>query len=217
MFNIKDPNDVPGYIFQSQIDQIQELAKTLPPNANVLEIGCAWGRSTWCWLNALPEGSTLTTVDIFMFDNRPGKHTKRMASWWKNPVVDQIMEYYCTNGQEACVKKVLEEHPRKHLIKEIYKGSSRSFYERHPQQQWDCVYLDGDHAYDAIKEDIKNFEPNTKIICGDDYEPITQPGVVQAVTEMTTETGRTLWVDPGMKNGVKKDKIYYNAFWVARK
>ena len=217
MFGIKDPNDVPGYIFQSQINEIQYLAQTLPKNANVLEIGCAWGRSTWCWLNALPEGSSLTVVDMFVFDNRPGKHTKRMASWWRNPIVNDVMNYYCVNGQEKTVKKVIEEHPRKHLVKEVFSGTSQEFFEQNKDQKWDCVYLDGDHRYDGVKNDILNFEPKTEIICGDDYEPITQPGVVQAVNEMIKNTNRNLWVDPGMKDGVVKDKTYYNAFWIARK
>jgi len=218
MFGIKDPNDVPGYIFQSQIEQIQELARTLPPNSNVLEIGCAWGRSTWCWLNALPEGSSLTVVDIFMFDNRKGKHTKRMHRWWKNKTVNDIMRYYCAYGQENCVRKVLDQHPRKHLLKEIYKGTSDSFYQKNLEQQWDCVYLDGDHSYNAVQNDLRNFEPNTNILCGDDYEVNRQPGVVKAVTEMINDTGRKLWVDPGMENGVEiNNQLYFNAFWIARK
>ena len=103
MFCIKDENDIPGHIFPSQMENIKQIAASLPEGANVLEIGCAWGRSTWCWLSGLKEGSTLTVVDPFLFGSdglRIGKHTKRQHRVWQNSVVDSIMYYWQEYGPE---------------------------------------------------------------------------------------------------------------------
>jgi hypothetical protein len=207
MFNIKSENDIPGHIFPSQMEHIKQIAASLPEGANVLEIGCAWGRSTWCWLSGLKEGSTLTVVDPFLFGSdglRIGKHTKRQHRVWQNGVVDSIMRYWQEHGPEKTWKAVVEEHPKKHLIKNLYVGLSQDFALKN-NETWDCVYLDGDHKYKSIKADLRNFEPRTNIICGDDYEPETQQGVVRAVTEMIEETGRKFWLDPN------------SVFWTATK
>ena len=198
MFNIKTADDVPGHIFPSQMNHIRRIAASLPKGSNVLEIGCAWGRSTWCWLDGLPEGSTLTVVDPFLFGYdglRIGKHKKRQAGVWNNPVVNDVMNYWEVNGPQKAWEAVIAEHPKKDMIKQLYVGFSRTFAAEN-NESWNVVYLDGDHRYKHINRDLLDFEPRTEMICGDDYEPETQQGVIQAVDEMIARTGRTFWLDP---------------------
>jgi len=48
----------------------------------------------------------------------------------------------------------------------------------------DMVFIDADHSYESVKNDIEAWLPKTKkIICGHDYGDPLSPGVKQAVDE----------------------------------
>lgn len=54
---------------------------------------------------------------------------------------------------------------------------------------FDMVFIDADHAYDAVRDDILNYRPLLKpggLLCGHDYIPACS-GVVQAVTELVPD------------------------------
>lgn len=63
--------------------------------------------------------------------------------------------------------------------------------------QWsaDMVYLDGDHSYEAVRDDIRAWWPVVReqggILAGHDYEN-SYPGVMRAVNEFAEETGLTV-------------------------
>lgn len=70
---------------------------------------------------------------------------------------------------------------------------------RYPQ--YDLVYLDGDHTYKGVKQDIEMYGPLAgKVLCGDDYD-VDLPdvaGVIRAVDELLPERqtfGRFWWVE----------------------
>lgn len=51
--------------------------------------------------------------------------------------------------------------------------------------QYDIIYIDGEHTYEACKRDIKNFLPKARLyITGHDYDNKKFPGVVKAVDEL---------------------------------
>lgn len=202
MFGIKNYNDVPGMIMPAQCEDIIKIAKSLPANSTVIEIGCAWGKSTWCWFEGLPENTKLITIDIFSLDTRKTKHIKRQQKSG-NPVINSIMKYWHKNSGQDTLKKVLEEHPRRSLIRhEIYNGESNNF-DLDNINELACVYIDGNHKYQYVKQDLAKYGNISKVVCGDDYKPLgksgpykPQLGVVQAVDEFCAETGRTFWTDP---------------------
>lgn len=62
----------------------------------------------------------------------------------------------------------------------------------------DLVYIDGQHDYKSVKEDIKLFAPFAKkFICGDDYDE-NWPGVIRAVDEIYPQrlVYGNLWIAP---------------------
>lgn len=55
----------------------------------------------------------------------------------------------------------------------------------------DMVFLDGDHAYDAVMADIEAWLPKTrKLLCGHDYHSDGYPGVTEAVHEVFGDRAR---------------------------
>lgn len=202
MFGIATYDDVPGMIMPSQCEDIIKIAKNLPPKSTVVEIGCAWGKSTWCWIEGLPAGSTLISIDIFMLDSKKGKHRKRQQEVGNN-ISKSIIEYWMSHSGHDTVVKVIEEHPRKNLIEHvIYQGTSDSF-DLSAIEKLDCVYIDGNHKYPYVRSDLEKFGNISDIICGDDYKPLgksgpykPQMGVVEAVDEYCEKNNRQFWTDP---------------------
>ena len=74
---------------------------------------------------------------------------------------------------------------------------SRTFYATYAGPPPALVFIDGDHAYPAVQEDIgRARETGAALIGGHDYAPGT-PGVIQAVEEhfprATVQVG-TVWM-----------------------
>tara|TARA_B100000700_G_scaffold74318_1_gene82986 strand:- start:682 stop:1386 length:705 start_codon:yes stop_codon:yes gene_type:complete len=57
---------------------------------------------------------------------------------------------------------------------------------------FDFVYIDGDHSYEAVSNDLNAYYPKLKqfgVLCGDDYGHPSGLGVIQAVQEFAREKG----------------------------
>ena len=64
---------------------------------------------------------------------------------------------------------------------------------------FDLVYIDADHSYAGVKEDIANWRRKVRgngILAGHDYD-WESPGVFQAVQELALETGWLLYTSGG--------------------
>ena len=52
------------------------------------------------------------------------------------------------------------------------------------------IYLDGDHSYESVLDDLNNWYPKLKkfgVMCGDDYGHPSGVGVIKAVTEFSRD------------------------------
>ena len=66
----------------------------------------------------------------------------------------------------------------------------------YPDKFFDMVFIDADHEYLSVKEDIKAWISKAKrLFCGHDYNVIDWPGVVLAVDELVgdVEVNETIW------------------------
>ena len=69
-----------------------------------------------------------------------------------------------------------------------FKGTLQEFVARHPEVRPDIVYVDADHRYESVKQDLltaKNMYP--VFISGHDFNNGWAPGVVKAVKEILGE------------------------------
>lgn len=194
MFDIKTADDIPGWTWKSQLEHIATLAKSYDSKIKVLEIGCAWGRSTWQWLDNLPIDSELWVIDAFVLKT-PHKHAKAFRHLLPgNETVQKIIARYGEVGHYQTFLDVINLHPKKRMLKKILSGRSKTYYDQ-TNFQWDIVYIDGAHDYETVKSDIFNYGPITKILCGDDYGE-GSPGVIQAVDEYVKSTNKQFYQDP---------------------
>lgn len=79
----------------------------------------------------------------------------------------------------------------------------------------DFVYIDGNHGYPYVKEDLAAWSDRVRsggIVSGDDYDA---PGVRRALEEFVTQAGITAWWitdDPGRQN--RRGDRFTSWFWV---
>lgn len=74
-------------------------------------------------------------------------------------------------------RKTLLKRARKFKNITIITGDSRVVHERFEDGSVDGVYIDGDHSYPAVKDDIINFAPKaTKFVAGHDLSTIGEIG-----------------------------------------
>ena len=93
--------------------------------------------------------------------------------------VDNFSEGQNENTFGQFEKNVLEEFPDVHLLKMDSVDAAKKFKEK----SVDMVFIDGNHQYGSIKQDIEIWLPiSRKLICGHDYNK-SYKDVVRAVDE----------------------------------
>ena len=168
------PEQIPGWTFHWQHNYYPKLTEKLSSNSNVLEVGCGFGRSTWAWLNCLPEDCNFFILDNFSLDE------KEMRKVFK--VYKPQKEYF---------EMIISRHPKKSIIKEVY---NQDYYDwiKTNNLKFDLVYLDSGHHYEIMKNQLNYFKEVTTLT-GDDYLS-DHPGVVKAVDEFVSKYNRKLTI-----------------------
>jgi hypothetical protein len=163
---------------KNNIEGLLELISLLPSNILMAEIGCYSGESTELFLRS---GKIQTLYAIDIWEDSLGLFEKK----WPNhnfTEVEKTFDERLKNYENVVKLKMTMEEAKTNL------------------PLLDFVYIDGNHHYEFVKEDIKNslskLKPNG-IISGHDYHP-SCPGSIKAVNEMLG----------------KPDKIFSDGSWV---
>ncbi len=140
----------------------------------VLEIGSCYGASA-CWFARQPGIERVTCIDL----------------WYAIPqhgIPANIFDIFLANIEAAGVRGKIRP-----VVGDSHSPILRRF---HPA---DLIYLDGDHTYEGVRQDIEMYGPIArKVLCGDDYD-VNLPsvaGVIRAVDELIPQRktwGRFWW------------------------
>jgi len=187
-------DDIPGWINKTQSDQITNLVKLLPDNTRILEVGAAFGKSTLSILSGMKSSHTLDVCDKwdaqFFWDvmNNP-EQVDSLYGQRENilNVRDKILT------RELTIRQIWELHVSKsanfNLIKNIFQQESLTLN----SDNYDIVFLDGDHTYENVSKELIKFN-GVPVICGDDFG-YHCPEVIRAVIEYGNRNNRVLTVD----------------------
>lgn len=163
----------------------EDLLKSLDSNLIICEIGVFKGEFSKFILDNLSP-KELHLIDIF--EGTVGSGDKD-----GNNVV-------FVNLNEELVRITTEFKPFENV--KIHKGFSGQILNQFDDEYFDLIYIDGDHSYFGVKNDINLSYQKTKpngFICGHDYVSPRFDGVVRAVNEFCTE--KNLKIDYLSKDG----------------
>ena len=154
------------------------IAQRFPPDAKLrgAEVGVWKGQCSAALL------SRLLNLTLYMIDRWESYSQKerKLDSVSKMPTVDQAT----FDAAEALARKEVRPFGRRAVI---WKTSSREAVEQFDEGSLDFVFVDGDHSYEGVRDDIKLWRSKIKPggwICGHDYtREGKRPGVTRAVDE----------------------------------
>src|SRR3989442_4465461 len=172
--------DIPGW---SPIDQLYTLFNltylTADLQGDIVEIGCWCGRSTSVLGTAsrLVGNTLIYCVDLFPEKNDWKKNEDGSYSFevqignskysgyrdqtvWREPFERDIAPIYekCESLYDLFMQSI-SKNGLKDIV-EVFRGNSRMFRDSlDPNFKCKLVFIDGDHSYDAVCQDIKNIEP----------------------------------------------------------
>jgi predicted O-methyltransferase YrrM len=158
---------VKGYMYVQELRWLAETAQALSPPAAWCEIGSWQGRSATAVAAALPPHSRLQLVDNFT-----GPTTREAPK--KADVRRQL---------QASIVNMQKRSPT--LRVDLAIGFSAQVAPSFPDGSFDVIFIDGDHAYAAVVDDIRFWTPKLKpngLLCGHDFT--NKCGVEPAVREL---------------------------------
>ncbi len=154
-----------------QVTGLLDFIATLPPETRMVEIGCYRGEATALFLTRVAHIVCVDPwKDYLEFNNA------------SSPITMQGMD-----AVEATFDAFAATQP--HRILKV-KLPSLEAAAQFPDGTFDLVYIDGNHAYADVVEDIAAWRPKVKVgglLAGHDYDVLARPGVPRAVCETLGE------------------------------
>ncbi len=157
---------VEGWLTLAQAERLYEAVAGLPDGAQVAEIGAFQGRSTIVLASALPEGSTLISVDPHGGGDRGPREITPDAD-----LGNSDHEAFLTNLASAGVA---------HKVRHIRKTSDQAFADSDAPAHIHVLFVDGAHRLGPVLEDLE---------C---WGGLVAPGGVMFVHDAFSSVGVTL-------------------------
>lgn len=155
-----------------------------------------------CILSRIPEGGICAELGVYKGDfsakilaRRPRKlhlidpwkfepDPEYKSSWYGGSVGESQARMDAV--YESVVARFRSEISTAKL--EVHRSNSASCSSQFPDNYFDWIYIDGNHQYEFVKQDLETYFPKVKLhglIAGDDYATIGwwQDGVTRAVDE----------------------------------
>lgn len=183
---------IPGWMPESELKTLEQLAMTIPPGGRMVEVGPFLGRSSWCWAKSVDPSVTVTCLDIW----NPAEHPFHPPATIGQPGainadfgVAEKLEYVV--GTLENFRRYTGDCPN---IETIQGASPYDF--RHWKDPLDLVFLDGVHHNPVFWDDLNFWFWKLKpggVCCGDDCAR-THPDVLWGVHDFAKNHGLTFFV-----------------------
>lgn len=176
------------------VNELIWLAERAAKSNVVVEIGSWKGRSTKALAMATP--GVVYSVDHWLSEPPPSDESKTKGDWEevsKRGSAALRAEFESNLGPEILAGKCIP----------IGLPSAKALpvvLEKLGGKKIDMIFIDGDHDYEMIKQDIQLWAPHvaaTGLLCGHDYDEKWWPGVIRAVKELVPNhallSGAMIW------------------------
>jgi predicted O-methyltransferase YrrM len=142
---------------------------------SILEIGSFLGRSTHALLSGINPEYYVYSIDPF---------DSNIYKTQNDPEYSLIYEKFIENTKSFKNLKVIRKQSRDALqeLKDL---------------KFDMIFIDGNHEYSEVKNDINWWMPKAvKLLCGHDYNKYYENDVIKAVDELVgkVEVYESIWI-----------------------
>jgi hypothetical protein len=166
----------PGYFYQQDYLAITEIARLLPDEGSLVEIGCLFGKSAACWstiLKQLGKNYKIYTLDRFTTINSTfitdGRYQRLSGN--KNLIRPYIM---AEMNQEEMARQLLSNYDNVTVI-------NYDIFKNHPSElnidNIHCVFEDANHRSVGVRRSFVDWYPLVTpngIYSGHDYDDTDQ-------------------------------------------
>jgi len=154
--------------FDTQSEQVcAEMVMKYPNGSLFVEIGAFMGKST-CYI-AQEIKRKNKEIEFHVIDHFCGSPEHEQMLKGKN-----LFDIFINNMEAAEVLDSIE----------VIRKDANDVIENYEDNSIDFLYLDADHSYEAVKNDIQKWLPKVRgTLVGDDYVNV-HPGVIKAVNEI---------------------------------
>lgn len=145
-------------------------------------------------LHLIPRGGVCGEIGVYdgVFSERILRIVRPKTLYLVDPWVSEYNTGSKIDSQKLHDQRYHNvQHKFKHLIEsgvvKIMRSTSNEAVSRFPNKHFDFLYIDGDHSYEQVAQDLHNFFPKMKpggFLCGDDYH---YKSVKRAVDEFVHE------------------------------
>ncbi len=161
---LKEKYQLPeGWFYGADLAEYRRLVEDVPEYGIICELGCYKGRS----LCSVADIIKRKKLDVYIVDIFTGTESEKKEDNYRQEFERNVKRF----DIEENIMKIFEMKTDE-AVKEI------------PDGQFDLLFIDADHSYEAVKNDIENWLPKIKehgTISGHDYG--NHPGVSKAVNE----------------------------------
>lgn len=166
------------------------LLRGMPKNSRCAEIGVYQGQFSAAILEIV-EPRELHLIDAWKFVPDPAYS----QSWFGGKIGQSqaVMDRIFQSVQKRFAAEMASDRVK------VHRGLSTAIAGQFPDQYFDWVYIDADHTYEAVKQDLQAFYPKVRdggLIAGDNYGDRPdwwwKDGVKRAVDEFVHEG----WCEP---------------------
>ena len=138
---------IDGWLSEKEALGLYTIARKLPKNAIVVEIGSWKGKSTFCLACGLKNGNIIA-IDPFNADAVNDVGSKEEYLQKKGPE-DLLLTFQTNMESRGVMEKII-----------IKKGYSSQFQKE--TGDIDFLFIDGDHSIEGCKEDFEMYAPKLK-------------------------------------------------------
>lgn len=161
--------NVPGWFDDTMAATLDRLFEE-HDISQAIEVGAYLGRSTVFFMSRMVETISIDPFVMWPDGSKNGDAVRDGGEDFYDKFLGNIKEQRA-HGPNLSSHRTL-------------RTTSALAWENNPELKADIIFIDAQHDYESVKEDLQMWGSRAKkIICGDDYDE-NWPGVMQAVDEV---------------------------------
>lgn len=172
--------DIPGWMPEAELKILERLARTIPEEGAILEVGPFCGRSSWCWAKSAHPSVQVYCIDIWDPVEHPFTPPARQSD--DEAVGEDFGRSDHEQGEWGTLENFLHYTRDCPNIQSI-RGHSPQDFLNWPKDNLDLVFLDGLHHNPGFHADVSHWFDRLRpggLLCGDDCAR-THPDVLWTI------------------------------------